>query len=116
MAFAISSTPKEGETNLPAPTAEQQKVLDRIEVQRERLRARRAALAQSRAVAQQRSTPGLGALAGVIDDSVALRAASFARQHPMAMAGMAAVGLLVGPRRLIRWAGVVIPVLMRFKR
>ena len=94
----------------PVPIAAQQKVLDRIATQRDRLRARRAAMAQSRAVTQQRD--GIGG----IDESFVLRAAGFAREHPLAVAAMAGVGLLAGPRRLIRWAGVVLPLLMRLRR
>lgn len=96
--------------NLPPPSDAQQAVLDRIATQRSRLRARRAARAQSLALAHQ------GGGAGGIDESVLLRAAGFAREHPLAVAAMAGIGLLAGPRRLIRWAGVVLPVLMRLRR
>ena len=96
--------------NLPQPSDAQQAVLDRIATQRSRLRARRAARAQSLALAHQGGGPG------GIDESVLLRAAGFAREHPLAVAAMAGIGLLAGPRRLIRWAGVVLPVLMRLRR
>lgn len=92
------------------PTDAQQRVLDRIATQRERLRARRAARAQSLALAQRDG--GMGG----IDSSLALRAAGFAREHPAAVAAMAGVALVAGPRRLIRWAGIVLPMLMRLKR
>lgn len=92
------------------PIDDQQKVLDRIATQRSRLRARRAARAQSLALSQQRD------VTGGIDESVILRAAGFAREHPLALAAMAGVGLVAGPRRLIRWAGVVLPLLMRLRR
>ena len=91
-------------------TPEQQRVLERIAVQRERLRARRAARAQSLALAER--NPGINA----IDESFALRAAGFARDHPIAVAAMAGVALLAGPRRLIRWGGVLLPMLMRLSR
>ena len=58
---------------VPPPTAEQQRLLDRIAMQRDRLRARRAARAQSLALVQRE--PG----AGGIDESLVLRAAGFAR-------------------------------------
>lgn len=96
--------------DVPEPTDEQQKILDRIATQRSRLRARRAARAQSVAMSQQRDG------AGGIDESLVLRAAGFAREHPLALAAMAGVGLMAGPRRLIRWAGVVLPLLMRLRR
>jgi hypothetical protein len=91
-------------------TPEQQRVVERIAVQRERLRARRVARAQSLALAER--NPGLAA----IDESVVLRAAGFARQHPIAVAVMAGVALLAGPRRLVRWTGVLLPMLMRLRR
>ena len=94
----------------PAPTAEQQQVLDRIALQRERLRARRAAHAQTLALAAQREPLGRA-----LDDSMLLRVAGFAREHPVAVATMAGVALVAGPRRLIRWAGVVLPMLMRLR-
>ncbi len=102
-----SSTVK---TTASHATPEQQQVVERITVQRERLRARRAARAQSLALAEQNA--GLGG----IDESFALRAAGFAREHPIAVAAMAGVALLAGPRRLVRWAGVLLPMLMRLRR
>jgi len=97
------------------PTVEQQHVLDRIELQRERLRARRVARAQAHAhahaLAEQAGGPSGGA-----DASLALRAAGFAREHPLAVAAMAGVALVAGPSRLIRWAGIVLPMLMRLRR
>ena len=93
------------------PTEAQQLVLDRIGQQRERLRARRAAYSQARALAGQR-----GAASGGAEDSFVLRAAGFAREHPLAVAAMAGVALIAGPRRLVRWAGVLLPLLMRLKR
>lgn len=110
MASVSQSTVTTDMADLPAPTAAQQKVLDRIATQRDRLRARRSAMAQTRALTQQRD--GIGG----IDESFVLRAAGFAREHPLAVAAMAGVGLLAGPRRLIRWAGVVLPLLMRLRR
>lgn len=93
------------------PTLEQQRVLDRIGLQRDRLRARRVARVQARALAQQAESATGGA-----DASLALRAAGFAREHPLAVAAMAGVALVAGPRRLIRWAGIVLPMLMRLRR
>mgnify|MGYP003584767103 CR=1 FL=1 len=98
--------------NLPAtvqPTADQQHVLDRIDSQRERIQARRVARAQS--VALSRSPVG----GGDLDGSFALRAASFARAHPLVVLGLAGVAAVAGPRRMIRWAGVVLPMLMRLR-
>ncbi len=96
---------------LATATPEQRQVLDRIAVQRERLRARRAARAQSLALAER--NPGL---ATAVDESTLLRAAGFAREHPVAVAAVAGMALIAGPRRLIRWAGVVLPLVMRLRR
>ena len=110
MATTPSSPSPMSQPVFPPPTAAQQRVLDRIALQRERLRARRAARAQSLALAQR--DPGTGGM----DESLALRAAGFAREHPLAVAAMAGVALVAGPRRLIRWAGVLLPMLMRLRR
>ncbi|MFI8617431.1 hypothetical protein ACIGHN_18205 [Acidovorax sp. NPDC077693] len=110
MAAASPTTAVPDVADLPPPTDAQQKVIDRIATQRARLRARRVARAQSVALSRQREG------AGGIDESMALRLAGFAREHPVAMVAMAGVGLVAGPRRLIRWAGVVLPLLMRLRR
>ena len=71
-----------------------------------------AAHKQAQALARQRNTTA----GGGADDSFALRAAAFAREHPLAIAAVGGVALVAGPRRLIRWAGVLLPLLMRLKR
>lgn len=91
------------------PTAAQQKVLDRIAGQRDRVRARRQAHAQSLALAPRAPTEAA-------DDPLALRAVAFAREHPLAMAAIASAALVAGPRRLVRWAGVLLPFLLRLRR
>ena len=90
------------------PTAEQQRVLDRIAMQRERIRARRVARAQSIALAQsaQQASP---------DEPFALRAAAFAKQHPAAVAALVGVALVAGPRRLVRWVGLAMPLITRLR-
>lgn len=105
-----SSGSSSREISTPQATPEQQRIVERIAVQRERLRARRAARAQSLALSER--NPGLAA----VDESFVLRAAGFARQHPVAVAAMAGVALLAGPRRLVRWTGVLLPMLMRLRR
>ena len=90
-------------------TQAQQRVLERIAVQRERLRARRAARIQSQALAE--------VSAGADADAPLLASANaFTRQHPAAVAALAGVAIAAGPRRLIRWAGVVLPLVMRLRR
>ena len=93
---------------LPLPTAAQQRVLDRIAVQRARLSARRLAQAQALAASNQ--------AAGGANESLTLRVAGFAREHPLAVAAMAGVAAVAGPRKLIRWAGVLLPMLLRLRR
>ena len=104
------STPTATKPMLPQPTEAQQRVLARIAMQRERLRARRAAHARSLAMAEN------PAAAGGMDESFALRAAGFAREHPLAVAAIAGVAVVAGPRRLLRWAAVVLPMLLRLRR
>lgn len=105
------AVPESDRSALSAPTAQQQRILDRIALQRERLRARRAARAQAQALTESQR-----AAAGGAEDSLALRAAGFAREHPMAVAAIAGVAVVAGPRRLIRWAGVLLPMLLRLRR
>ncbi|MFZ3124565.1 MAG: hypothetical protein WA129_05505 [Acidovorax sp.] len=107
------SSSSSSEQALPVhATVAQQKVLDRIAVQRVRLRARRAARLQSRALAAAAGTEGA-------DAPFLARAVVFARQHPVAtvaaLAGVAGVVIAAGPRRLIRWAGIALPLVMRLR-
>lgn len=85
-------------------------VLLRIATQRERLNARRSARAQALALQSQQSAhmPTSGPLSE--------RLVAFARLHPMAVAAAAVAALAVGPRRLIRWSGIVLPLIMKYRR
>ena len=90
------------------PSDEQQKVIDRIAAQRERLRVRRTErahrlvlLSEEKAVASR--TP------------LWLRTAVVARRYPLGVSLLAGVALLVGPKRLVRWAGVGLPLYMRMR-
>lgn len=96
---------------VPEPTAEQQRVLDRIAQQRQRIKARRAARAQSLALAQRSQQQA----AGSPDEPFALRAAAFAKQHPAAVAALVGAALVAGPRRLIRWVGIAMPLVSRLR-
>lgn len=94
-----------------AGTAEQQEVLDRIAAQRLRLRERRERRAQAAAtVHDAQQMAGLGP-----DTPLATRLAVFARLHPVAVAVAAAAALALGPKRLMRWAGVALPMVMRLR-
>ena len=93
---------------LRTPTSAEQVVIDRSTVQRERLHERRARRAQQRAL--MRAKQGLPA-----DASTAMRAVEFAKQHPLALAAVAGVAVVAGPKRLMRWAGLVLPLLLRLR-
>ena len=94
-----------------AATAQQQQVLERIAAQRLRLRERRQRRAQVAAAARDaQQVAGLGPETPLLS-----RLAVFARLHPVAVAVAAAAAVVVGPRRMVRWAGVVMPLLMRLR-
>ncbi len=92
------------------PSPEQQAVLDRIAAQRERLRARR--VARQKLAAQAAAAEG----AGLQDAPWLAKAAVFAREHPGVLAAAAGAALVAGPRRLLRWAGVLLPLVLRARR
>ncbi|MFN3375743.1 MAG: hypothetical protein ACK40S_04245 [Burkholderiaceae bacterium] len=97
------------QTRIPdgvVPTPEQQRVLDRIALQRQRLRERRAQAERSAAQAQAQATaePGLQ------------RVLEFARAHPSLVAGAVGVALWAGPRRLLRWGSTLLPLLLKLRR
>ncbi len=91
-------------------SGEQRVVLERIAAQRERISARRNARAQALALRSSHAAamPTTGPLAA--------RLVAFARLHPMAVAAAAGVALMLGPRRVIRWAGVALPLIAKFRR
>ena len=52
----------------------------------------------------------------IIDDILESgRTLAFAKDHPLALALVAAGAAVAGPRRLVRWAGVVLPLLMQLR-
>jgi hypothetical protein len=93
----------------PIPTPEQQQVLDRIHAQRERVIQRRHAMRQARAAAavQGRVNP---------NDPLLTRLLTFARLHPVVLGAVAGIAALAGPNRVARWAGVVLPAILRMRR
>ncbi|NMM76570.1 hypothetical protein B2J86_00350 [Acidovorax sp. SRB_14] len=93
---------------MPVPTPAQQRIIERMAAQRERLRARRARREQF--LAMRKAEGGLGA-----DAPLPLRVAVFAKQHPAALAALAGLALVLGPKRLVAWAGVVLPLLTRLR-
>lgn len=105
------SSPRLSDESLPQPTEAQQRVIDRIAVQRDRLEARRVQRAQQKAVlhTQQSSSTNAGA-------PLLLRTVALARQYPVAVAALAAVALVAaGPKRVTRWVGVALPLVMRLR-
>jgi hypothetical protein len=86
---------------------DKQQILDHIASQRDRLKARRAARVLAASMAQ-----AAGGATG--NDSFASRAAVFAREHPLAVAAAAGVLVIAGPGRLIKWATVLLPIVLRF--
>lgn len=94
-------------TSLPKPTEAQQRVIDRIAEQRERLSARRAQRARQKAVLHAQARPSESM-------SLLLRAATLSKQYPAAVAALAGLALVAaGPKRASRWIGVALPLLMR---
>ena len=92
-------------------SADQQQVLDRIAAQRLRLRERSARRTQAVAESHEaQQVAGFGP-----DASLVSRLAVFARLHPVAVAVAVAAAVALGPRRMIRWAGVALPVVMRLR-
>jgi uncharacterized membrane protein YqjE len=96
-----SAAPPRPEESRKAVTREE--LLTRIEKQRSRIATLEAA------------SSGRGE-APVPRETASAAAMRIAREHPVA-AGVAAAAVVavVGPRRLLRWAGVVVPVLWRMR-
>lgn len=88
------------------PTAQQQAVIDRITAQRLRWYVRH--------MAKKR----------VVDASISkniprywlTQATVWVRAHPAAAAAAIGAVLAAGPRRVLRWSGIVLPILMRYMK
>lgn len=103
---ARESSPPEPEFHA---TPAQQAVLERIAAQRQRLRARCQARRQAQAQTEPAYGAGLPPGAPLLAQVVAL-----VRAHPAATAAaVSALGLATGPRRALRWAGLLLPLLLR---
>ncbi|GAA4356110.1 hypothetical protein GCM10023165_48890 [Variovorax defluvii] len=82
-----------------------EEVLARIARQRERIATLQAPPLRSAAAA---APP---------DESPSAAALRIAREHPVATGAVAAASVaVIGPRRLLRWAAVIVPVLWRMRR
>jgi hypothetical protein len=86
----------------------QQLVLDRIAAQRERLSSRRAQRLAMRAQAEGGQVPGA-------DTPLVQRLMWFTREHPVVVAAVAGAALMAGPRRLVRWVGVALPLILKLR-
>jgi hypothetical protein len=93
---------------LTASDAERE-VLQRIAMQRDRLHASRQARAQAKALSAQ-------VQAVSADAPLAERLMVFAKLHPLATAAVASVALMIGPRKLLRYGAVALPLISKFKR
>ena len=83
---------------------------------REELLARIARQRERIATLQGASSPKKTAAAPPADESLSDTAMRIAREHPVATGAAAtAVLAVVGPRRLLRWAAVIVPVLWRMR-
>ena len=87
---------------------QEREVLERIRSQRERLYGRRLAREQALALKAQGDAHDAMAHGSLVE-----RAISFGRAHPMVCIGAVGIGLLVGPRKLIRMATLAMPLVMK---
>ena len=53
---------------------------------------------------------------GRLGCTLAARLVAFARLHPVAVAAVVGAAVLAGPQRLVRWATLVMPLVMRMRR
>lgn len=84
-------------------------VLKRIALQRDRLAAAKQAQQQAKSLRAQVDTVPA-------DAPFAERLVVFAKLHPVAMAAVAGVALMIGPRKLLRWGTLALPLIRKFKR
>lgn len=93
----------------PRPTPQEQRVLERIQAQRTRFAQRRHSRRDSQAggaPADPAARPELVFLQRLL---------VFIRQHPVAAASVLGGALAAGPKRLMRWAGILLPLLIRLR-
>lgn len=89
--------------------ASEREVLLRIAAQRDRLGSRQQAQLQAKALrAQRTSVPA--------EAPFTERLAVFARLHPIALAGIAALAVMLGPKKLMRTGMTLLPLIAKLKR
>lgn len=92
-----------------AASEEERAVLKRIAMQRDRLAAAKQAKAQAQSLrALPETVPA--------DAPLSERLVVFARLHPVATAAVAGLALMIGPRKLLRFGGMALPLLAKLKR
>lgn len=100
---SLGRTPRE-ETTRPARPASREELLARIERQRQRVST------------MQDAAAGVGDPPAQADEPASAKAIRLAREHPIATgAAAAALVAVVGPRRLVRWASLIVPVIWRMR-
>lgn len=84
-------------------------VMRRIAMQRDRLAATKQAQLQAKALrAQVTEVPA--------DAPLSERLVIFAKLHPVATAAVVGLALMIGPRKLLRWGTVALPIISKLKR
>lgn len=92
-----------------AASEDERAVLKRIAMQRDRLAAAKQAKAQAQSL---RSQPEVVPA----DAPLTERLLVFAKLHPVATAAVAGLALMIGPRKLLRYGGMALPLLGKLKR
>lgn len=112
---AMTNPSKDAELQLLQVTdPEARDVLQRIQTQRERIDGRR--LARQQAMALRRDSGVAHAASPLGQGTLVERLVVFGREHPVVCAGLVGIGLLVGPRKLIRMATIAMPIVMKLRR
>lgn len=84
-------------------------VLQRIAMQRDRMAAAQQAKAQAKSLRMQSDSVPANA-------PLTERLFVFAKLHPVATAAVAGLALMIGPRKLLRYGSIALPLLAKFKR
>ncbi|MDQ0591469.1 phage holin family protein [Variovorax paradoxus] len=110
--FGLGKDPdQDEEAPRPPRPATREELLARMERQRERI-----ATMQGARPVQPGGATGASSEAPPADESAAAAALRIAREHPVATGVAAAVAVVViRPRRLLRWAAFIAPVLWRMR-
>lgn len=99
----------EKEARWLSANAPERAVLQRIAMQRDRLAGAQQAQAQAQHLrTQPEAVPA--------DAPLAQRLLVFVKLHPVATAAVAGLALMIGPRKLLRYGSMALPLLAKFKR